>query len=142
MPYAEFHRGYKRTALRADELIVALELPRPRAARHDYFRKVGTRRAQAISKVVLAASAERGASLRHVRVGLGSVAPTPIRALEVERGLEGRPLDAAAIDAAVRTLHANLEPIDDIRSTAGYRRAVAGRLLRQFLEGLSEVQGA
>jgi len=139
VPYAEFHLGYKRTALRPDELIESVRLARPEVARQHYFRKVGTRRAQAISKVVLAGSAEMaaGGRLVAVRVALGSVGPTPVRAAGAEGVLAGHVLDRALIDEAVRALRAELHPIDDIRSTAEYRKAVAGRLLRLFLEGLA-----
>jgi CO/xanthine dehydrogenase FAD-binding subunit len=136
VPYAEFHRGYKQMDLRPGELIAQIILPpRPeRKAWRDYYRKVGTRRAQAISKVCLAGTIRMdGASVADVRIALGSVAPTPIRALNAERALGGATIDAASMAAAQQALASDIAPIDDLRSTARYRARVAANLLRQFL---------
>jgi CO/xanthine dehydrogenase FAD-binding subunit len=102
----------------------------------DYYRKVGTRRAQAISKVCFAGSIFMdGGVVREVRVALGSVAPTVIRATRTEGVLRGRVLDAPAIAAAETQLEAEIAPIDDLRSTARYRARVAVNLLGEFLRG-------
>ena len=103
--------------------------------RHVRFRKVGTRRAQAISKVVLALSwltGEDGA-WQNCRLALGSVAATPIRATATEEALNGQHPVRETGDAAVRALEGEIHPIDDVRSTADYRRVVAGRVLRRLL---------
>ncbi len=121
VPFAEFYTGYRQTVRRPDELIAGFEIP-PVEGRQ-WFRKVGTRAAQAISKVVMAAV--RGP---RPRIALGSVAPTVIRLPKVEQALAG----GADMDEAVRLLHQDIRPIDDIRSTADYRRDVAGNLLRRF----------
>jgi CO/xanthine dehydrogenase FAD-binding subunit len=121
IPFNSFYTGYRQTVRRADELVVALEVPALRG--RQYFRKVGTRAAQAISKVVIAAS--DGAQ---PRIALGSVAPTVIRATRTEAALAG----GASIEEAQRTLAAEIAPIDDIRSTAEYRRRVAANLLALF----------
>ncbi len=102
--------------------------------RRQAFRKVGTRRAQAISKVVLAASWRRDPAWRDVRLALGSVAATPIRARAAEAALEGAAATPDAIDRAVAALRDELHPIDDVRSTAAYRLEVACRILRRMLE--------
>ena len=131
---ADFFIGYRRTARRDDELVVAVRVPLiPR--RHLRFRKVGTRRAQAISKVVMAVSWQDGAARAwgEVRVALGSVAPTPIRARETEAALQGRFPSSETGVAAFNALSAELQPIDDVRSTADYRRLVAGRILLRIL---------
>ncbi|HEV2708557.1 MAG TPA: xanthine dehydrogenase family protein subunit M [Pyrinomonadaceae bacterium] len=136
--YRDFHTGYKQTVMRADELLARLRLPRRAAQtmRH-YYRKVGTRKAQAISKVCFAAAAETvDGRLAHVRLALGSVAPTVVRCTRVEQFLHGRALDAATLDAASAELSQELSPIDDLRSTARYRLHVARNLLRDFLERL------
>jgi CO/xanthine dehydrogenase FAD-binding subunit len=100
----------------------------------DYYRKVGTRRAQAISKVCFAGSIRMAAGIvKDVRIALGSVAPTVVRATLAEDLLRGKPLDAAAIALAEKALPTEIAPIDDIRSTARYRARVAGNLLREFL---------
>jgi CO/xanthine dehydrogenase FAD-binding subunit len=121
VPITEFFPGYRRTALAPDELIAAVELPRAQRA---WFRKVGTRAANAISKVVMAGA--RGP--KGPRVALGSVAPTVVRLPRTEEALS----NGASIDAACSVLLSEIEPIDDLRSTATYRRQVAANLLRQF----------
>lgn len=135
IPAAEFWPAYRRTAVRPDELLVRVRIPIV-ADRQQRFRKVGTRRAQAISKVVLALAwrDEPGSRIwRGVRLALGSVAATPIRAAAAEAVLEGSPPDAETAERAVAALVAELQPIDDVRSTASYRRAVAGRVLHRML---------
>jgi len=121
VPFGAFYTGYRTTVRRPDELIVAFEIP-PLEGRQ-WFRKVGTRAAQAISKVVMAAV--RGP---HPRIALGSVAPTVIRLAGVERALGA----GADMDEAARHLDEDISPIDDLRSTGAYRRDVAANLLRRF----------
>jgi CO/xanthine dehydrogenase FAD-binding subunit len=138
VPYAEFHTGYKRTVMRADELVAAVLLPRPREGARHYYRKVGTRRAQAISKVCFAALAEvEGDTLGEVRVALGSVAPVVLRCPRTEALLKGRRVDGELSGAAAEELAREITPIDDVRSTARYRSRVARNLLAEFLSGLS-----
>jgi CO/xanthine dehydrogenase FAD-binding subunit len=135
LPYAVFHTGYKRMALAADELLKAIHLPRTEGWR-DYYRKVGTRRAQAIAKVCFAGRARvENSRLAGVRVALGSVAPTVIRCPKTEQALvEGRGL--AAAQAA---LASEIAPIDDMRSSARYRRRVCVNLLEEFLASVTAV---
>ena len=129
----DFWTAYRRTALAADELLLRVRLP-VRLDHQVRFRKVGTRRAQAISKVVMAlAWREDGGVWRDVRLALGSVAPTPIRAAETESVLEGAAPRRTTADHAASTLRSELRPIDDVRSTAAYRSAVAGRVLHRLL---------
>jgi carbon-monoxide dehydrogenase small subunit/xanthine dehydrogenase small subunit len=133
IPAASFFPSYRRTALAADELIVRIRVP-VRPDRHAAFRKVGTRRAQAISVVVLAVAWRwEAGTWRDVRVALGSVAPTPIRARATEASLDGAPPTAEVAAVAAATLGAEITPIDDVRSTAEYRRAVAGRVLHRIV---------
>ena len=134
LAYAEFHRGYKQMQLARGEIIAAVILPRRQGGWRDRYRKVGTRRAQAISKVCLAASlrAQAGA-VEDVRIVFGSVAPTVVRCRAAENVLRGRALDDRAIAGAVRAIAEDIAPIDDMRSTADYRAAVARNLLRDFL---------
>lgn len=144
--YADFHRGYKQMDLRAGEIIARVILaPRasvpsavlgpPSSTWRDYYRKVGTRRAQAISKVCFAGTIRmEGSIVADIRIALGSVAPTVVRATAAEQALRGRALDAAAIAGAERALTSAIAPIDDIRSTARYRTRVAVNLLREFLK--------
>lgn len=134
--YDRFHTGYKKMDLAPDELIVAIRLPRTEGW-IDHYRKVGARRAQAISKVCFAARARMdGVRVADVRLAFGSVAPTVVRAVKTESVLRGNSPDREAIDAAVQTLDSELAPIDDIRSTSRYRRRVAANLTIEFLQRL------
>jgi CO/xanthine dehydrogenase FAD-binding subunit len=135
LPYGEFHTGYKRTQMRDDELIACVHLRCTHAGGKHYYRKVGTRRAQAISKVCFAAKAllERG-RLTDVRIALGSVAPTVLRAVGTEQILHGEKISPALLQEAQKMLGSEISPIDDMRSTAVYRRRIAQNLLAEFFE--------
>jgi CO/xanthine dehydrogenase FAD-binding subunit len=119
--FRDFYTGYRATVMAPDELIVSIEVPRVEGTQ--WFRKVGTRAAQAISKVVVAAV--RGDA---PRIAFGSVGPTVARAQQTERLLSS----GASIDDAADALTRDIAPIDDIRSTADYRHRVATNLLRRF----------
>jgi CO/xanthine dehydrogenase FAD-binding subunit len=137
VPYANFHRGYKQMDLRPDELIRNIRLPRGQAGWKQRYHKVGTRRAQAISKVCFAAAIDLdGRTVRDVRIALGSVAPIPFRAAATENLLRGQTLNSDLIRAAGETLAGEIAPIDDFRSTSRYRRRVAKNLVIDFLGGV------
>ncbi len=133
VPYDGFHTAYKATVMAPDELITRVRLPVWHGARW-FYRKVGTRKAQAISKVCIAATVR---SSGEVRLAFGSVAPTVVRAKAVERATEhmlrGGPRDIEAIAQSVLT---DAKPIDDIRSTADYRARVTVNLVRDWLSEL------
>jgi CO/xanthine dehydrogenase FAD-binding subunit len=137
LPYHGFHAGYKKMQLAPDELLRAIRLPRRTKAWKQYYRKVGTRKAQAISKVCFAGAAllEAG-TIRDIRIALGSVAPIVLRAVKTEDVLRGVKLTSKTITAAKETLAREISPIDDIRSTARYRLRVAQNLLEEFLSQL------
>jgi OHCU decarboxylase len=137
VPYATFHTGYKKMELAADELIRAVCVPRKFAGYVQHARKIGTRNAQAVSKIAMAALArmENGA-VADVRIALGSVAPMPMRLAATEQLLTGQLLDADLAAEAAKTAASEVQPIDDIRSTARYRAAVVGNLVVEFLERL------
>jgi xanthine dehydrogenase small subunit len=135
VPAAEFWPAYRQTALTTDELLLRIRIPLL-AGRELRFRKVGTRRAQSISKVVMALGwrdTAPGGPWTGVRLALGSVAATPIRATLTEAALEGRPPTPETADRAAETLASELHPIDDVRSTAEYRRLVAARVLHRLI---------
>jgi CO/xanthine dehydrogenase FAD-binding subunit len=136
--YADFHTGYKTTLMGADELVTRLRVPRPLVDGYHYFRKVGTRQAQAIAKVSLAAwvRPEQG-RIAELRIGLGSVAPFPLRARGAEAVLLGADLDGLPLAEAQEALQRDIAPIDDIRSNARFRRRVAENLLEEMLRGLA-----
>jgi CO/xanthine dehydrogenase FAD-binding subunit len=121
VPFGSFFTGYRRTAMRRDELIVAVEVP-PVEGRQ-WFRKVGTRAAQAISKVVMAA-----VRAPWPRIALGSVAPTVVRLPRTEVVLAR----GGSLEKAQAELLEEIRPIDDLRSTGAYRRRVSANLLAQF----------
>ncbi len=138
----DFVTGPGRTQLAPDELLARIVIPRwtPRAA---YWRKVGTRKANALTKVSIAGFADvQKGRLARVRVALGAVGPTVIRALEVERLLEGagagsgREALLAEVAAAVA---ARVKPIDDQRSTAAYRAGVAVNMALEFARQVLEL---
>ena len=119
-----FFTGYRKTALQSDELITAVRFP---LGRQVAFRKVGTRAAQAISKVVMAVSRTPGGA----RIAIGSVAEVPLRARRAEMALERND-----VEGAIAAVADDIRPIDDVRSTAVYRRAVTEGVLRELLESV------
>lgn len=134
LPYRHFHQGYKQMDLEPDELIASVRLPRGHAGGRHYYRKVGTRRAQAISKVCFAGVIDAVEDVvRDVRIAMGSVAPVPLRCARTEHSLRNSRLDAAGIARAHVALLEEISPIDDLRSTAAYRRRVSLNLLDDFL---------
>lgn len=133
VPIGSFFIGYRATALAGDELLVRVRVPLG-PSREVRYRKVGTRRAQSIAKVAVAVSwRPDGGAMRDVRVAVGSVAELPMRCEHTERVLEGAPASRAVADEAARVLATEIRPIDDLRSTADYRRAVAANVLRRLL---------
>jgi len=141
VPYVTFHTGYKRTLLAPDELVEAVCLSRRFSGYLSHARKVGARNAQAISKVCIAALGRlAGDVVEDVRIALGSVAPVPLRLSATEHVVRGRSIDSALLLDARNAALAEIRPIDDIRSTARYRAAVAGNLVVEFLKRLSSAR--
>ena len=135
LPYRDFHLGYKRTVLTPDELISAVRLPRRFAGHRQAVRKVGTRNAQAISKIALAGVAriEDGVFVE-IALGAASLLDRPARLYMTEAALLGRdPREPETQRSACAALLGEAAPIDDIRSTARYRVRVAQNLLAEFL---------
>jgi CO/xanthine dehydrogenase FAD-binding subunit len=135
VPLARFYHGYKQMDRRPDELITAIRLPSPAPGWREYYRKVGTRRFQAISKTLLAGRILLGTDrmVKDIRLIFGSVAPYTLRAFRTEELIRGRTLTPEVIEEAARALQGEISPIDDIRSDAAYRRRVSANLLRDFL---------
>jgi len=132
--YDGFHTGYKQMNMRPDELLTRIRLPRYSGTLTHYYRKVGTRKAQAISKVCFAAAMRtEDARVTHTRIALGSVAPIVFRAKQTEDAIRGKELNDETVRLARETLMREIAPIDDVRSTADYRLRVAGNLLVDFL---------
>jgi len=135
VPLSRFYRGYKQMDRRADELITAVHIPVPQPEWREYFRKVGTRRFQAISKTLLAGRILVGEDrlVKDIRMVFGSVAPYTLRAVQTENLIRGRHLTPELIEEACRAIQDEIHPIDDIRSTEAYRRRVTSNLVREFL---------
>ena len=132
--YDGFHTGYKQMNMRDDELLSRIRLPRTTSELKHYYRKVGTRKAQAISKVCLTAVAEvEDGRIATMRIALGSVAPIVLRCKQTEDAVRAKELNDETIARARETLMREITPIDDVRSTAGYRLRVAANLLVDFL---------
>ena len=136
IPYFKFHSGYKQMDIRPDELLRAIRLPRAANRLTHYYRKVGTRKAQAISKVCFAAvGSMTDGKIETVRIALGSIAPIPLRCVQTENALRNQTIDSIA---AARAIFASeISPIDDLRSTRDYRLRVSLNLLEHFIDELS-----
>jgi CO/xanthine dehydrogenase FAD-binding subunit len=138
VPYQDFHTGYKQTVMRADELLSRIHLLRTTGDLRQYYRKVGTRKAQAISKVCFAGTARiKDRTVDVILIALGSIAPVPFRCLKTESVLRQAKLDQSTIEKAKTELAREISPIDDIRSTKNYRRTVSVNLLEDFLRQLA-----
>ena len=134
LPYRAFHTGYKQMLIAPNELLARIRMPRNTRNATHYYRKVGTRKAQAISKVCLAALAKlEDNQISDVRISFGSVAPIVIRCMQTEDALRGEKGNTDTIKLGCAILEKEISPIDDIRSTADYRLQVAKNLLTDFL---------
>ena len=139
IPYSGFHLGYKQMEIRSDELLRAIHLPRTTQRLMHYYRKVGTRKAQAISKTCFAGVGRLDEGrIADVRLALGSVAPIPLRCAKTEAALINQPINAETTNAAATALASEISPIDDLRSTRNYRLKVSLNLLTDFLFRLAE----
>jgi len=137
IPYREFHLGYKRTALKPEELLHTISIPRNWQGYRQYIRKVGTRNAQAISKIALAGVARLdGQTVADVHLGAASLTDRPTRCLGAEAAIRDKTISEELIREARAALAREAKPIDDIRSTARYRAHVAANLLEEFLRSL------
>jgi len=132
-----FYSGYRQTMLQADELLLAVRIPKLAEDEKDFFWKVGTRRAQAISKTVMAVRARvDGRRIESIGIGVGSVAPTVVRAPKTERLLTGATVTPSLTQEARDLIAQEVTPITDLRSTEHYRRTVTGNVLVKFLRQL------
>ncbi|MEW6732731.1 MAG: xanthine dehydrogenase family protein subunit M [Acidobacteriota bacterium] len=135
VPFNQFYTGYRKTVLAPNELVLNILLPKQQEGELTRFYKVGTRAAQAISKVVMAVRAriDLDKTINSIAIALGSIAPTVIRARATEAAITGNIINAELIETARQQIIAEISPISDIRSTAHYRRVVTGNLIAKFL---------
>ena len=139
IPYSKFHSGYKQMDIGPGELLRAIRLPRTTNQLTHYYRKVGTRKAQAISKTCFAGVGRvANGRIVEVRIALGSVAPIPLRCAKTEAALINQPINSETTNAAATALASEIAPIDDLRSTRNYRLKVSLNLLTDFLSRLAQ----
>lgn len=132
--FNSFYTGYRSSVLEPDEMVTALVLPKQREGERSCFYKVGTRAAQAISKVMMAVRTKvTDGRVDNIAIAVGSVAPTVIRASRTEQVLIGHKIDAQLIETARAAMMSEVRPITDVRSTERYRRTVSGNLIARFL---------
>ncbi len=135
--FKDLYSGYRKTSLKPDEIVTGLQIPKPTSKEAATFIKIGSRRAQAISKVMGSFRAcITDGSLDSIAIAYGCVAPIPIRLFDVEKVLVGKKVDDRLLDEAAKFVLKAVSPIDDIRSTADYRSHVAGVLIKRFLRTL------
>jgi len=135
VPYADFCTGYRETAREPDELITEIRIPKPPAGTTQRWYKAGTRLAQAISKVMIGGVCRLDGEGRvaECRIGAGSIAAVPLLLETTAAAVTGRPIDEETIELGRTTAMAEVVPIDDVRSTAEYRRLVSGNLVARLL---------
>jgi len=134
IPVEGFFRGPGRTALEEGELIRAVRVPIPRSDCAAFFHKVGKRKALTIAIASLGSLARvEGEKIAEIRIAAGSVAPTPIRLRRTEGLLTGARLTPETIEKARASAHDEVSPIDDLRGSAAYRRAVIGDLVARAI---------
>lgn len=135
VPLESFYLGYKRTLLQKNELIKSVRLPRTFKNWSHHYRKIGTRKMQAISKIVFCATGKHAAGkIVDLRIAFGSVAPITLRCRQTENVVRGNTVTPLLIKKAQEILLSEIQPIDDIRSNRDYRKRVSQNLLAEFLE--------
>jgi xanthine dehydrogenase small subunit len=136
VPLAEYFTGYRESVRRHDELITEVVVPLP-AARLTVFHKIAKRAFDDISSVAVGFALDvvgpvDDRVVAKARIGLGGVAPMPVRALATEAALEGRPWNAETVETAAEVLAGEGTPISDQRASADYRAAMLGQSLRKL----------
>ena len=133
VPFGDFYKGYKETALEKNEIVTKFTIRKAASGERAAFIKIGARKSQAISKVMGCFRLKYSDQVEMAAIAFGSVAPIPVRLSKTEKFLMGKKLTEKTIDEAVKMASSEVTPIDDIRSTAGYRKYVTGVLLGKFL---------
>ncbi len=133
--FNQFYTAYRKTVLEAGEIVTAIRIPKVKSGEQGFYYKVGTRRAQAISKVVMGVRLRmNGDQIEEIAIGLGSVAPTVIRASRTEQLLTGKRVSRDLIASAQLEIAHEISAITDLRSTEHYRRVVTGNLIARLLK--------
>lgn len=139
MPIADYFTGPGKTRRAPDELLTGVRIPLPRAGHVARFYKFGTRPALDISAISIGiAGVLADGVLSNARVAFGAVAPTPLRAARTEQALEGKRLDETTIEAVANTARDEVNPIDDIRATAWYRKELIHNMTKRMLDHVAQ----
>ncbi len=134
VPLELFFKSYRQTDLRKGEILTHITIPKPNASAKGSFTKIGLRNASAISISSIAVITQKKSNIcDKIRIALGSVAPTPIRAYRVEELLKGKQVDQKLIDECAITLREEISPIGDIRGSAEYRRYVTTAIFKRTI---------
>jgi carbon-monoxide dehydrogenase medium subunit len=143
IPIEQFFRGPNRTVLKAGEIIKEISFEKPASTARMSYRKLGRRSAMAISVASVSVLLEiENSKCKKARIGLGAVAPKPVRAYEVERILEGKEITEKVIGACCDHVQKEIHPITDIRASAEYRRQMTSVLLRRLIQEVTQRQNA
>lgn len=137
VPAKDFFTGPKATVLSPRELLVSIDIPEDRSTGHSGFAKIGKRRGQVISQANAAVwfTLKPGTQvIEDIRIAAGSVAPVPLRLGDLEKDLQGKPIDHAMKEHIRRAAGGMVSPISDVRATEWYRRGIMGSLIVQALE--------
>ena len=141
IPISEFFLGVRKTALQANELITSIEITKNDANKKSQFIKMGLRKSMAISVATIAVSADiKDKKIREINVAVGSCAPTPIRASHLEDFLNGKDFNEDNLNAAALEIVKDINPIDDIRATAEYRKEVVPQLFLKAFKRILALQ--
>jgi len=129
----DFYLKYRETACKNDEFAVEIKIPAPAAGSCNAFARM-TRTTLDLSKVNVAVRLDMsGKTVKEARVAIGAVAPTTIRLKKVEAILKGKQITDDILQKIVETVPTEIKPIDDVRSTAEYRRDVAGVMVKRII---------
>jgi CO/xanthine dehydrogenase FAD-binding subunit len=142
VPLDGFIADVNKTLIRPDELLASIRWPVPPARSAAGFYKIGLRKADACSVINAAAMVvwDEGGRCGQARIAIGAAAPRPVLARKAESALLGRPLDPAVIEEAAHLVIDAVQPIDDIRGSAAYRRRMAHVMVRRLLAQIAEHQ--
>ena len=139
MPLSTFFVGPGKTRRSLCELVTCVRIPLPAENHVAHFHKLGTRPALDISTISIGIGGTlKDGALSNVRVAFGAVAPTPVRASQTEKALEGKLLDAAAIELIADVARDEVKPIDDVRATAWYRKEMIHNITKRMLSHVAQ----
>lgn len=142
LPSGDFFKGPGRSALEAGEMLIGIRVPKPNPDQHSVYLKMSPRGAMDIAVVGIAVALTDGSGIcRKAQIVMGAVGPVPLHALKAEESLRGQPITAKQIEQAARLAADESSPIDDVRASAWYRKAVTEALTRRALLSVTGATG-